>query len=134
MFIEENLSKKTLIVVSNREPYVHKKTGSSIKVEMPAGGLTSAIDDVLRAIGGTWVALGSGNGDRDVVDARARVVVLPDKPSYRLKRVWLDRREAENYYHGYSNQVLWPLCYITLDRVYYRKKFWEHYKTGSSPN
>lgn len=126
-FAEEHLSGKTLIIVSNREPYVHKKTGLSLKVERPAGGLTSALDDVLRSTGGTWVAWGSGSGDRDVVNENNRVLVPPEQPSYALKRVWLSSAEADNYYHGYSNQVLWPLCHITLDRVYYRKKFWEDY-------
>ncbi|HSB32909.1 MAG TPA: bifunctional alpha,alpha-trehalose-phosphate synthase (UDP-forming)/trehalose-phosphatase [Nitrospirota bacterium] len=118
---------KKLILVSNREPYVHKKTGLSIKVERPTGGLTSALDDVLRATGGCWVAWGSGSGDRDVVDEKNRVSMPPENPSYTLKRVWLSPGEADNYYHGYSNQVLWPLCHITLDRVYYRAKFWEDY-------
>lgn len=130
-FIEENFPDKNLIVVSNREPYIHKKTGLSIRVEKPAGGLTSALDDVLKITGGTWVAWGSGGGDRDVVDSKNLVQVPPENPSYMLKRVWLSPSEVENYYHGYSNQVLWPLCHITLDRVYFRKKFWEDYKKAN---
>ena len=128
-FVKKELAGKKLIVVSNREPYVHKKTGLSIKVEKPTGGLTSAMDDVLRATGGTWVAWGSGNGDTDVVDTHNRVEVPPEKPLYTLKRVWLSPSQADNYYHGYSNQVLWPLCPITLARVYFRKKFWDDYVT-----
>ena len=127
-FIEETFPEKSLLIVSNREPYIHKKTGLSIKVEKPAGGLTSALDDVLKVTGGIWVAWGSGSGDRDVVDSKNLVLVPPENPSYMLKRVWLTPSEAENYYHGYSNQVLWPLCHITLDRVYFRKRFWEDYK------
>jgi alpha,alpha-trehalose-phosphate synthase [UDP-forming]/trehalose-phosphatase len=130
-FIEENFSDKNMIVVSNREPYIHKKSGLSIRVEKPAGGLTSALDDVLKVMGGTWVAWGSGGGDRDVVDSKNLVPVPPENPSYMLKRVWLTPSEVENYYHGYSNQVLWPLCHITLDRVYFRKKFWEDYKKAN---
>lgn len=130
-FIEENFSDKNLIIVSNREPYIHKKAGLSIRVEKPAGGLTSAMDDVLKVTGGVWVAWGSGSGDRDVVDSKNLVLVPPENPSYMLKRVWLSPSETENYYHGYSNQVLWPLCHITLDRVYFRKKFWEDYKKAN---
>ena len=126
--IDGNFSDKNLIVVSNREPYTHKKAGLSIRAEKPAGGLTSAMDDVLKVTGGTWVAWGSGSGDRDVVDGKNCVQVPPENPSYMMKRVWLVASEVENYYHGYSNQVLWPLCHITLDRVYFRKKFWEDYK------
>jgi trehalose 6-phosphate synthase/phosphatase len=126
-FVEQNLSGKKLVIVSNREPYAHKRSGLSIKIEQPAGGLTSAMDEVLIATGGSWVAWGSGNADRDNVDIDDRVAVPPERPAYMLKRVWLGPSEVENYYHGYSNQVLWPLCHITLDRVYFRKKFWDDY-------
>lgn len=127
-FIEENFADKKLIIATNREPYVHKKAGSVIKVEKPAGGVTSALDDVMRAVGGTWVAWGSGSGDKEAVDSRDCVMAPPENPSYTLKRVWLSPAEADNYYHGYSNHLLWPLCHITLDRVYYRKRFYEDYK------
>lgn len=130
-FIEENLSNKNLIIVSNREPYIHKKIGPNIKAEKPTGGLTSAMDEVLRAIGGTWVAWGSGSGDRDSVDDKNCISVPPNNPSYILKRVWLTPEEVNNYYQGYSNQVLWPLCHITLDRVYFRKKYWDDYKKAN---
>ncbi|MFH0788684.1 MAG: trehalose-6-phosphate synthase, partial [Pseudomonadota bacterium] len=125
--IKEGLAKEKFLVVSNREPYIHRKIEDSIRVEKPAGGLTSAMDDILKALGGLWVAWGSGSGDRETVDSRDCLPVPPENPAYTLKRVWLHPRLVENYYNGYSNQVLWPLCHITLDRVYYRKKFWEAY-------
>jgi len=124
--VEENFAERSLIVVSSREPYVHKKTASGIKVEKPAGGLTSAMDDVLRAVGGTWVAWGSGNADRETV-VDDRVSVPPEHPSYTLKRVWLTAGEVNNYYNGYSNHMLWPLCHLSLDRVFFMKKFWRDY-------
>ncbi len=130
-FIEENLPGKSLIIVSNREPYIHKKAGSNIKVERPAGGLTSAMDEALKAMGGTWVAWGSGSEDRYNVDDKNRVEVPPGKPSYTLKRVWLSTEQVNNYYHGFSNHVLWPLCHIVLDRVYFRKKYWADYREAN---
>ena len=131
-FIEEKLAGRSLIIVSNREPYQHKKFGSSIKIEKPAGGLTSAMDEALKAIGGTWVAWGSGGADKESVDDKNRVAVPPGKPSYNLKRVWLTSEEITNYYHGYSNQVLWPLCHIAMDRIFFRKKYWESYKKANT--
>ena len=131
-FLKENFSNKTLIIVSNREPYAHKKAGASIKIEKPAGGLTAAVDEILKLMGGTWIAWGSGSGDREAVDEKSCVAVPPNNPSYKLKRVWLSPEEIDNYYHGYSNQVLWPLCHITLDRVYFRKKYWDDYKKANS--
>ncbi|MFQ5480369.1 MAG: bifunctional alpha,alpha-trehalose-phosphate synthase (UDP-forming)/trehalose-phosphatase [Thermodesulfobacteriota bacterium] len=124
--VEENFADRSLIVVSSREPYVHKRTSTGIKVESPAGGLTSAMDDVLRAVGGTWVAWGSGNADKETV-TDDRVAVPPEHPSYTLKRVWLTAREVNNYYNGYSNHMLWPLCHLSLDRVFFMKKFWTDY-------
>ena len=124
--VEENFADRSLIVVSSREPYVHKKTASGTKVERPAGGLTSAMDDVLRAVGGTWVAWGSGNADRETTKDN-RVAVPPEHPSYTLRRVWLTPREVNNYYNGYSNHMLWPLCHLSLDRVFFMKKFWTDY-------
>lgn len=131
-FIEEKLSGRSLIIVSNREPYQHKKTGGSVKVEKPAGGLTSAMDEALKAIGGTWVAWGSGSEDRESVDPHNRVPVPPDNPTYILKRVWLTSEEVTDYYHGYSNQVLWPLCHIAMDRVYFRKRYWDSYEKANA--
>lgn len=125
--LKEGLAQEKFLVVSNREPYIHRKVEDTIKVEKPAGGLTSALDDVLTNLGGLWVAWGSGSADSVTVDDRDCLKVPPENPSYTLKRVWLQPRLVENYYNGYSNQVLWPLCHITLDRVYYRKKFWEAY-------
>ena len=126
-FIKDSFPDNNLIIVSNREPYLHKKIGSNIKVERPAGGLTSAMDEALRSTGGIWVAWGSGSEDENNVDDNDRVAVPPGKPSYTLKRVWLTEEEVDNYYHGYSNNVLWPLCHIALDRVYFRKKYWDDY-------
>jgi alpha,alpha-trehalose-phosphate synthase [UDP-forming]/trehalose-phosphatase len=124
----EKLPKRSLIIVSNREPYIHKKIGQFIKVSRPAGGLTSAMDEVLNAIGGKWVAWGSGSADRETVDNKSCVPVPPNRPRYTLKRVWLTPEEVDNYYHGYSNHVLWPLCHITLEKVYFRKKYWDDYQ------
>lgn len=117
----ERFPHKSFIIVSNREPYIHKKTGQYIKVSKPAGGLTSAMDEVLNSISGKWVAWGSGPTDKETVDNKDCIAVPPNKPRYTLKRVWLTPQEINNYYHGYSNHVLWPLCHITLDRVYFRK-------------
>src|SRR5688500_6201218 len=115
-----------LIVVANREPYIHmrhvteasglwarligKKETVEIKWIRPASGLVTALDPVMRAWGGTWVGHGSGTADREVCDARGRVQVPPDKPSYTLRRVWLTPEEEDGYYYGLSNNALWPLC------------------------
>jgi trehalose 6-phosphate synthase len=117
-----------LIVVSNREPYEHRHIKARLTWEKTSGGLTSALDPIMRRHGGTWIAWGSGKADRDVVDQEMTVDVPPDAPAYRLRRVWLAQHEVKGGYLGYANQVLWPLCHITLDRVAYRKIYWHAYQ------
>jgi trehalose-6-phosphate synthase len=122
------LGGKKLFLVSNREPYMHVKEGRGTKCIVPAGGLVAALDPVMRACDGTWVAHGSGEADREVVDANDKLRVPPDQPSYTLKRVWLSREEEDGYYYGFSNEGMWPLCHITHTRPVFRLDDWRHYQ------
>jgi trehalose 6-phosphate synthase len=117
-----------LIVVANREPFIHVYEGEDIRCMRPASGLTTALDPVLRACGGTWVAHGSGDADRAVADDRGRVPVPPDHPSYTLRRVWLGKEELQGYYYGVANEVFWPLCHIAHTRPRFDAGDWEQYR------
>ncbi|HEY4759604.1 MAG TPA: trehalose-6-phosphate synthase, partial [Thermoguttaceae bacterium] len=118
-----------LIVVANREPYIHVYDGSDIRCMRPASGLTTALDPVMRACGGVWVAHGSGNADRAMVDQRNRVQVPPENPTYTLRRVWLTKEQEQGYYYGFANESLWPLCHIAYTRPKFDLKNWNHYCT-----
>jgi trehalose 6-phosphate synthase len=117
-----------LFVVSNREPYLHTRRGKSIEVSQPASGLVTALEPVLRACGGTWVAHGSGDADLDAVDSHDRLAVPPDDPRYTLRRVWLTKEEEAGYYYGFANEGLWPLCHIAHTRPLFRDDDWKHYQ------
>ncbi len=117
-----------LVVASNREPCSHRKTKGGLHHEVPAGGLVSALDTVLRVTGGTWVAWGSGSSDREGADERGRLWVPPDNPAYILRRVWLSPNAVKNYYRGFCNRVLWPLFHGETDRIRYRGHFWDEYR------
>ena len=121
-----------VIVVSNREPYEHNVVDGHVVCQHTDGGLVSALDPVLKRIGGTWVAWGSGDADRDVTSEADGLPVPPDSPAYRLRRVWLEPSVVRNGGQGYANQVLWPLCHVTLDRVSYRKAFWTGFQALNS--
>ena len=117
-----------LLVVSNREPYQHHWDGDDIVVGSPAGGLTNGIDGVMRDIGGTWIAWGDGDADVAVVDEDNCVQVPPDADDqYTLKRVWISQEEVHNYYYGFSNRVLWPICHGALTNVECEADYWEQY-------
>ncbi len=120
-----------LVVASNREPYSHRKTGRGLKLEVPAGGLVSALDTVLRVTGGTWVAWGSGTGDREGADAGGRLWVPPACPAYTLRRVWLSNNAVKNYYYGFCNLVLWPLFHGQSDRIVSDTPFWGEYERAN---
>lgn len=120
-------SDRSLIVVSNREPYIHRKTKQGVKVDSPAGGLTSALDPVMRALQGTWIAWGSGSADKESSDEEGKVSVPPENPAYTLKRVWLDQKEVDGFYYGYANQALWPLCHMLIEKARFRTRHWRRY-------
>lgn len=110
-----------LVVVSNREPYQHsRRPDGSIGWAPTTGGVSVALDALMRDRGGVWVAHGSGDADRDVVDRYDRVLVPPDDPAYALRRIWLTPEDAERYYEGFSNEGLWPLCHEAHVRPVFR--------------
>jgi trehalose 6-phosphate synthase len=117
-----------LIVVANREPFIHTYEGDEILCTRPASGLTTALDPVMQACGGTWVGHGSGEADRAVADERGRVAVPPEQPTYTLRRVWLSKEEEQGYYYGFANEALWPLCHVAYTRPRFDAGDWEQYR------
>jgi len=126
--VRARLEDGRLFVVSNREPYMHMRRGKAVEVNGPPSGLVTALEPVLRACDGTWVAHGSGDADLEAVDSRDRLRVPPDDPRYTLRRVWLTKEEEEGYYYGFANEGLWPLCHIAHARPIFRAKDWKFYQ------
>lgn len=116
-----------ILIVSNREPYIHVKNNDKIDVRFPASGLVTALEPIMRACSGTWIAHGSGNADKETVDRFDHIKVPPEEPSYQLRRVWLTKEEEEGYYYGFSNEGLWPLCHIAHVRPVFKSKDWQQY-------
>ncbi len=127
--VREKVGRHKFITVSNREPFIHIYGEEGIRCVRPASGMTVALNPVMSAAGGTWIAAGSGEADRDVVDEFERIRVPPEAPRYTLRRVWLSREEEEAYYYGYSNEGLWPLCHIVHVRPEFRPRDWEFYQS-----
>lgn len=118
-----------LIVISNREPYVHEYNGEHIDCSVPTGGVVAAIDPVMQAAKGTWIAWGSGDADQDCSDAKGCVRVPPTAPQYTLRRIWLTQKEVNDYYLGFSNRVIWPVCHLFQENAQFKKNYWEVYKS-----
>ena len=124
----ERLNGGSFVVVSNREPFIHRRLDGRVVCMQPASGVTRALDPVLRAARGLWVAHGSGDADREVVDFRDCIAVPPERPRYTLKRVWLSQEQEERYYYGFANQALWPLCHVVYQRPVFEEVHWRAYQ------
>ncbi|MBK8871939.1 MAG: trehalose-6-phosphate synthase [Elusimicrobia bacterium] len=129
--VKTKLQGKPLVVVSNREPYMHVRRGRKVDCIVPAGGLVTALEPVLRASGGTWIAHGAGDADWEMVDAKDRLRVPPQDPQYTLRRVALTKEEENGYYYGFSNEGLWPLCHIAHTRPLFRAEDWAQYQSAN---
>jgi len=128
VFVEGRLGGTRLFAVSNREPYEHRHGKSGIESTMPASGLVTGLEPILRACDGVWVAQGTGDADRETVDAHDHVRVPPDSPQYTLRRVWLTPEEERGFYYGFANEGIWPLCHIAHTRPIFRGDDWQRYQ------
>lgn len=126
--VEMLLQNKRMIVVSNREPYMHIHEGKEIKCIVPASGMITAMEPILKACGGLWIASGTGDADKETVDKNDKIQVPPHEPKYTLRRLWQTKEEEDHFYYGFSNEGLWPLCHIAHTRPTFRKEDWQYYK------
>ncbi|MGA7413728.1 MAG: trehalose-6-phosphate synthase [Bryobacteraceae bacterium] len=127
--LNRHLHGEKIVILANREPYIHQHSADGkIKVQHPASGLVTALEPVMRACSGVWVAHGSGDADRETVDRNDHVRVPPGEESYHIRRVWLSEEEQQGYYYGFSNEGLWPLCHVAHARPMFRAQDWRQYR------
>jgi len=114
-----------LILVSNRLPFALERAGTDEWiVTLSAGGLVSALAPVLRGRGGTWIGWPGVAGD------------IPNAPfaeatrdaGYEVVPVALSEPERDEFYYGYSNEVIWPLFHDLQNFCHFEPAFWETYK------
>ena len=127
--VQREIGEYRLVVVSNRQPYIHELVDGELRFAVPAGGVTTALDPLMQESGGTWIAYGGGNGDWYAVDEKNKIEVPPDDPAYTLRLVWLTEEEERGYYYGFSNAALWPLCHNAYTEPVFDAADWETYQT-----
>ena len=126
--VQREIGDYRLVVVSNRQPYVHELIDGKLECASPVGGLITAIDPLMQECRGTWVAHSGGQGDWLAVDENNKVMVPPEDPSYALRLVWLSEQDARGHYDGFSNAALWPLCHNAYIEPVFDLGNWESYK------
>jgi len=125
--LTQYLDGERVVILANREPYIHEKTPEGVRVVHPASGLVTALEPVMRSCSGVWVAHGSGSADRETVDRHDRILVPPGEESYQVRRVWLTEEEENGFYYGFSNEGLWPLCHVAHARPLFRAEDYQYY-------
>jgi trehalose-6-phosphate synthase len=126
--LHDHLAGDEVLIVSNRQPYIHNWKNEAIEVQVPASGVVTALEPIMRACSGVWIAHGNGSADRDVVDMRGHVRVPPDAPSFDIRRVWITPEEEAGYYYGFANEGIWPLCHLAHVRPVFRSSDWQQYQ------
>ncbi len=129
---EGKLKGSKVFAISNREPYEHSRQGNSVVWSVPPSGLVTALEPVMRASNGVWIAQGTGDADKEAADEFGRLRVPPDHPQYLLRRVFLSKEEQEGFYFGFANEGIWPLCHIAHTRPIFRTDDWEQYQSVNS--
>src|ERR1700723_1367806 len=127
--VRDQLNSAQVIIVSNREPYIHNfDAHGRVIVQVPASGMVTALEPIMRACSGVWIAHGAGSADRQTVDRFDHIRVPPDDPSYTLRRVWLTEAQEQGYYYGFSNEGLWALFHLAYVRPAFRAGDWRAYE------
>jgi trehalose 6-phosphate synthase/phosphatase len=127
--VDDHLHSSQVLIVSNREPYIHNYDADHRPtVTVPASGMVTALEPIMRACAGVWIAHGAGTADRETVDRFDQIRVPPDDPAYTLRRVWLTPEQEQGYYYGFSNEGLWPLCHLAYVRPAFRPSDWRSYE------
>jgi trehalose 6-phosphate synthase/phosphatase len=114
-------SEGRLIVVSNRAPVEVAHGPEGLRITRTVGGLASALDDAMRERHGVWIAW-AGSASDELLTREATGLPYPVRP------VRLKEREVNNYYAGFSNQVLWPLCHTFPTRCRFVPGYWVSYR------
>ncbi|HXR96296.1 MAG TPA: trehalose-6-phosphate synthase [Terriglobales bacterium] len=129
--LDAELEGRRFIVVSNRQPFAHVHHQNAIRIEKPPSGLTLALEPIVQATGGTWIAAASGSADRETTDADGRVQPRPPGVDYDLRRIFLPPKLHEDYYTGFANSTLWPLCHIAYHQPRFEERWWRAYEQAN---
>ena len=109
-----------LVIVSNRVAMPKKNGGA-------AGGLAVGVLAALRDHGGMWFGW---NGK--LTDGRASKPEIVMRGKIEYATISLNETDYEQYYNGYSNKVLWPVCHYMLDFIRYERDDFEGYRRTNS--
>ena len=118
-----------LIIVSNRLPVVIEKQHGQHHLKTSAGGLVTALEPALNKKGGCWIGW-PGISNEVINESRFNELILKTmhKICYQLKPVLLTENEINDFYYGFSNEIIWPLFHDLQARCNFDPHYWKTYQ------
>lgn len=113
-----------LIIVSNRLPVSIKRQGTSLRIVENNGGLVRALQQVFKRTAGNWIGWSGSDLDPIAEDALRR---YRGSFSFVLHPVPLSQAETSSFYHGFSNEIIWPLFHDLQTKCNFDSSYWKAY-------
>ena len=114
-----------LIIISNRLPLkANKSENGKFEFSRSEGGLTTGLDSLEMEIEKHWVGWPGAYAET----SEEKEEITKHLDTFKFHPVFLTPEDIQNYYEGYSNNTLWPLCHYFYAFVEYENKYWESYK------
>jgi len=114
-----------LFIISNRLPLKASRTDSNdFEFTRSEGGLATGLGSLTMDVEKHWIGW---PGLHTESEEEKKKIISYLKP-YNYHPVFLSPEQIQNYYEGYSNSTLWPLCHYFFAFIVYENKYWESYK------
>src|SRR5690606_4766665 len=111
----EKTDSSQLVVVSNRLPIViSRKAGGAWDIKAGSGGLVTSLEHILRERAGTWIGWLGTSGNLNGVEPALESAA--EGAGYQMEPVPLTARQVDQYYFGFSNEIIWPLFHDMVSR------------------
>jgi trehalose 6-phosphate synthase len=121
-----------VVVLANRSPFRYQRDDDGVlRVQRSTGGLVTAVEPIVDACAGTWVAHGDANAGTAGANTIAGPEMLPANTRYRLRHVRLSEEEHHGFYAGFANEALWPLCHAVHVKPVFRTSDFRYYRIAN---
>lgn len=117
-----------VIIVADGETRMHTRINGELVMKNVPGGVSSSFDILAQASKATYIARARTEEDKIPVDKKGRITIKGNEGEYTLKRIFLSQKETDDYYFGFSNQTLWPLCHVAFEKPEFQQEWYEGYK------
>ncbi len=112
-----------LIIVSNSLPVKIEENDGEFEFTRSAGGIATGLSSLDIDVEMLWVGLPGIFPENEEKADRVRKVLNEDN----LYPVFISEQHYHDYYEGYSNSTLWPLCHYFFVYVEFQDKYWDAY-------